>query len=30
MITIFKDKKDISQDMENIELNVLYFPDKVF
>lgn len=30
MITIFKDKKDISQDMEYIELNVLYFPDKVF
>lgn len=30
MITIFKDKKDIPQDMEYIELNVLYFPDKVF
>lgn len=30
MITIFKDKKDIPQDMEYIELNVLYSPDKVF
>lgn len=30
MITIFKNKQDIPEDMEYVELNVLYFPDRVF
>lgn len=30
MITIFKNKQDIPEDMEYVEVNVLYFPDRVF